>query len=205
MALRWSVVALLCCWSSQAAVAGSRVTELTPSSWERRVHGRTWLVWFAVTGCSHCKKLAPMMEHVAETAPELRVGRVNSTEHNGIARTYGVNKFPSILLFHESGVFYEFSGGRSPPRLIGFARGDSTLLGAGMPMPTELRADVSDWWLLAETLWGPLKVAATWALGIAVGLKGCALGMLKLLRGRNPRLAERSERAAAEQQQRKRE
>ena len=40
---------------------------------------------------------------------------------------------------------------------------------------------------------------------IAVGLKGCALGMLKLLRGRNPRLAERSERAAAEQQQRKRE
>ena len=52
------------------------------------------------------------MAHVAAATSDLHVGRVNATTHNGIARTYGVDRFPTILLLHASGVFYEFSGVR---------------------------------------------------------------------------------------------
>ena len=166
-----------------AAVAhGSGVVELTPESWARRVPGRQWLVYFAVTGCKHCERLAPMMEYVATQAPELRVGRVNASEYNGIPRTFEVTKFPFILLFDSNNVVYEFHGTRSPPRLIAIARGDPTLLGAGRPAPTQLKDNVSDWWLLAEAFWGPLKTAATWSLGITLSLKLCATGALRLLR-----------------------
>ena len=131
---------------------------------------------------AHAERLAPMMEYVATQAPELRVGRVNASEYNGIPRTFEVTKFPFILLFDSNNVVYEFHGTRSPPRLIAFARGDPTLLGAGRPAPTQLKDNVSDWWLLAEAFWGPLKTAATWSLGITLSLKLCATGALRLLR-----------------------
>ena len=56
-------------------------------------------------------------------AADLRVGRVDATAHNGIARTFGADKYPWIMLFEETGVMYDFHGGRSIPRLIAFGRG----------------------------------------------------------------------------------
>ena len=49
-------------------------------------------------------------------------------------------------------------------------------------MPSQLQANVSEWWLLAEAVWPPLKTALMWSLGIAFGIKGlskCALHFLK--------------------------
>ena len=173
------------------AAASARVHELTPDAWHATVPGRRWLVYFAIDGCKHCARLKPMMEYVAESAPELRVGRVDATAHNGIARTYSVNRYPTILLLDDDGLFYEFEGRRSPPGLIAFARGG---LVGGRRAPTELLANVSEWWLLAEAMWDPLKLAIKWSVGIALGIKLLATGCLWCLQRSRPPRARRPRR-----------
>jgi thiol-disulfide isomerase/thioredoxin len=158
------------------------VVSLTPETWQSRVQGRSWLVYFAVQGCKHCAQLAPMMDYVSDQAPDLRVGKVDASEHNGLARTFNVKRFPTIMLFDETGIYYEFMAKRrSPPDLIKFGRGDPSLIGVGTVMPSELLPDASEWRLMAEALWPPLKVAFTWALGLALAIKGVSLCLLRLI------------------------
>lgn len=183
--------------------AGAPVTQLDPKSWQRTVVGRDWLVYFTVQGCKHCERLAPMMDYVAEQAPELRVGRVDATTHNGLARTFGMDKFPSIARFDAQSVMYEYTGRqRTPQQLIAFARGDHSLGSAGTAAPTKLLANVPDWWIMLEALWPPFRMALTWAVGIALGIKGLAMGCLKLLkRGEKPRKPRRPKEERTEPQQ----
>ena len=165
-----------------SAATHGRVVELTPDNWASTVQGRQWLVYFAVQGCKHCESLAPMMAAVADRTPELRVGRIDATEHNGVARTFNVRRYPTIMLLDSDGLSYEFHGRRTIQRLVSFARGDPILRGGGVVMPSQLQANVSEWWLLAEAVWPPLKTALMWSLGIAFGIKGlskCALHFLK--------------------------
>ena len=181
------ILLLLCLAAARAAV----VRDLTPDTWNNAVPGRRWVVYFALQGCKHCERLRPMIEHVADMAPEIHFGRVDATAHNGLARTFGVQKFPMILLFQEDGTFFEYNGVRSPPRLLAFGRGDPTMLGAGKHAPTELLGNVSNWWLMAEALWDPLKLTLKWSVGIAVSIKALSQGCLWCLerRGREKQKA----------------
>ena len=158
------------------------VRDLTPERWKDVVEGKRWLVYFALQGCKHCEQLAPMMERCAELSPDLLIGRVDATKYNGVARTYEVKKFPTILLLDEDGVYYEFIGRRSIPALQSFGRATAGALGGGRFHPGELQPNVSDWWLLAEAMWDPLKIAIKWSVGLALGLKLVALGLLRLLK-----------------------
>ena len=156
---------------------------LHPGNWQNTVIGRDYLVFFTVQGCKHCEKLAPMMEYVAQSAPELRVGRVDATAHNGLARSFGVKRFPSIVRFDAQSIVYEYTANaRTPPQIIAFARGDHRYGSAGTVAPEELLDNVPEWWLMLEALWPPFRTAITWALGIALGIKGLAVGCLKLLK-----------------------
>ena len=164
----------------------SAVQDLTPSNWHHKImqpHAR-WLLYFAVDGCKHCAALKPMMEKLAEPAAQegLRVGRVNATAHNGVARTLGLRRFPTILYVEShaggSSQYYEFEGRRSIPGMLEFSRHPPP---GARAMPDVLQPDVSEWWLLAEALWPPLKIALTWSVGIAIALKLLATCCLKVL------------------------
>lgn len=104
---------------------------------------------------------------------------------SAVARTFGVRKFPTILFFDGAGLYYEFKGIRSLPRLRAFIDGASGARGAGMVVPPALQPDVSDLWQLAEVVWDPLKTALMWSIGIALALKGAAQGLLYLLERRS--------------------
>jgi thiol-disulfide isomerase/thioredoxin len=170
------------------AAAAARIVDLRPESWGSSVVDRDYLVYFTVQGCKHCEKLTPMMQYVADTAPDLRVGRVDATAHNGVARTFGLQKFPSIVRFDAQGVVYEYvARQRTPDQLIAFARGDHRYGSAGTVAPRELLPDVSEWWMLLEAMWPPIRTSLTWAIGVALALKGIAKGCLMLLRRNEPR------------------
>ena len=77
-----------------------------------------------------------MLEAVAQEGPELRIGRVDATVNNGLGRTFGVRRYPTVLLFTD-GEFYEFNGPRSVPRLLAFARGVSQKLRGIAPFLVE--------------------------------------------------------------------
>jgi thiol-disulfide isomerase/thioredoxin len=164
------------------------VRDMVPDEWASLVGGhRRWIVYFALQGCTHCERLAPMMEALAGRTDAASVGRVDASTHNGLARTFGVQKFPTILLF-ERGLYYEYHGRRSLPRLQAFIAGDAGVRGAGVVAPTALQPNVSEWWLLAEMLWPPIRTSLAWATGLALAIKGLSLCLLRLLqRGRTRR------------------
>ena len=181
-----------------AALLG-KVHRLTPENWQRAFTAESrWMIYFSVQDCKHCKALAPMMDQLS-TAEEavvegLRVGKVDVTEHNGIARTFRLNRYPTIL-YIEGDSYWEFSDRRSIPGMLEFSRHPPP---GSFLMPTELLPNVSDYRLMAEALWPPMKLALTWSVGIAFGIKLCSLGCLRLLERQSKKeKAERARRKAA--------
>lgn len=166
------------------------VTLLTPESWAGSLDGRRWLVYFTVRGCEHCKRMGPMMEMVAakfdpshdsHQSDDPRVGVVDASEHNGLARTFGVKKYPTVLLFDTDGFHYEFVGGRSAQTIMNFALGGYKRHG-GHATPRALLPNRSELWMLGEVLWEPFKKSLMWALGLALGIKGVATLLLRMLK-----------------------
>ena len=164
----------------------SLVREIAPADFTQLLSGK-WLIYFALTGCKHCERLESMIKSIVEHPQaseqllDVKFGRVNATVHNGLARTFSVKRFPTVLLLDDGG-FYEYEGRREPKRLFAFAKASPAVLGGARRMPTELQENVSEWWLLAEAMWDPIKLTAKIALGIALAIKLLANGCLWCLR-----------------------
>jgi thiol-disulfide isomerase/thioredoxin len=189
---RWLALLLVHLFvAASSNVQKKTVVRLEPSAFSSitKDNGR-WMIYFTVQGCKHCERLGPMMGAFAETlgrSTDLQVGVIDATKHNGIPRTFGVKRFPTILLL-EGQMFFEFHGPRSIPRLAAFADGAPGARGGGYMVPTTFEDDASEMWLLAETLWEPFKIAITWSVGIALVLKMVSACLLRLLQGRERRL-----------------
>ena len=56
--------------------------------------------------------LAPVLEHIAETNPALKVVSVNVDEDPGLASAYGIHNLPTMLIF---------KGGQVAARSVGSA------------------------------------------------------------------------------------
>ena len=161
--------------------AGARaMPALHPGNWHEAIRpgGASWLVFFAVNGCKHCEQMAPTMEmlgkQLQQRGSEVRVGRVSVSEHNGIGRTFGLKRFPTVLLFDgRDELYYEFEGRRGLPVLLEFAEGGYRKQG-GAPTPDHLLGDVSEAWLMALTLWDPMKTSLMYVGGVhRVIRRGC--------------------------------
>ena len=127
---------------------------------------------------------------VAEQLPQtssIKVGKVDCTAHNGIGRSFGIDRFPYMLLLDADGAVYEYTGKRGLPPLLSFGRGGFRKQAPMMQAPTELLADASDAYLLLLALWQPLAKSLGLALGVALCLKGGALLLLRLLRSTAPK------------------
>jgi hypothetical protein len=80
-----------------AVLASGKVVELHRGNW--RVPGQTdWFIMFTQQGCSHCERFVPMWaameQELSVAGAAVRVGRVDSTENNGIAISFGVRAGP---------------------------------------------------------------------------------------------------------------
>lgn len=144
MSLKLGALALALTLQSTCVSAG--VKSLTPANFYQELDSRTWMIMFAVTGCTHCKQMKPMWDEmarqIAAADDDVFVGRVNSTLHNGIARTLRVKRFPTVLLIGPTGLVYEFTGRRGLPPLLDYARGGYRGTAAHMQLPEELEPAV---------------------------------------------------------------
>ena len=53
-----------------------------------------WAVW-----CGTCQMLAPVIHEIAEERPDILVGKVNVDDEIALARQFGIDSIPTLLVF----------------------------------------------------------------------------------------------------------
>ncbi len=56
------------------------------------------LLDFWATWCGPCQMLAPVVDAIAESRPDIRVGKVNVDEQVELALQYGVRSIPTLIV-----------------------------------------------------------------------------------------------------------
>ena len=80
-------------------------TEVTKETFERDVLGseQPVIVDFWAEWCAPCRLVAPVLDRIVEEwAGELRLVKVNIDEQPEIARRYGIQSIPTIVLFEDA-------------------------------------------------------------------------------------------------------
>ena len=75
---------------------------LTDDNFEDSVYGdqAPWFVEFYAPWCGHCKSLAPEYAELATTLKgQVKVGKMDATEHKSTPGKFGVRGYPTIKFF----------------------------------------------------------------------------------------------------------
>lgn len=57
------------------------------------------LVDFWATWCGPCHMLAPIVEEIAESRSDIKVGKVNVDEEGELAVRFGISSIPTVMVF----------------------------------------------------------------------------------------------------------
>ena len=108
-----------------ASSAEAKVDVFSSATFDANVvasNDQMWLVYFFAPWCGHCKRLAPVVEEVAEL-PEfakIRCAKVDCTVDKALCSRYNVSGYPSIL-FMQGGRTWDYKGSRTKPGLLALA------------------------------------------------------------------------------------
>ena len=98
----------------------SRIIDITDAEFEREVLGSNTptLVDFWAPWCGPCRKLAPILEEVAEDlGDKVRIVKVNTDENPHSPGRYGVMSIPTMILFKDGKEVTRLVGVMSRPEL----------------------------------------------------------------------------------------
>lgn len=105
--------------TTASAHAGGIVSPLTEKNFSAVTDdpNKMWLVKFYAPWCGHCKRLAPILDEVAEATDSVTIGKVDATIEKGLRDRFKVKGYPSLILFAE-GKTWEYRGKRDKAGLL---------------------------------------------------------------------------------------
>ena len=87
------------------------INELTTENFKEEVASeQKTLVDFWAPWCGPCKMLSPIVDEIAETATDFKVGKVNVDEQMDIAREFSIAAIPTLLVFQNGKVINKSVG-----------------------------------------------------------------------------------------------
>lgn len=87
------------------------IKELTTENFKEEVASeQKTLVDFWAPWCGPCKMLSPIVDEIAETATDFKVGKVNVDEQIDIAREFSIAAIPTLLVFQNGKVINKSVG-----------------------------------------------------------------------------------------------
>jgi len=98
------------------------VLVLTEENFQEAVDSNDFLLAeFYAPWCGHCKALAPEYEAAAKALatdhPNIKLGKVDATQHSGLAEKFEVRGYPTLKFFSK-GKPMEYAGGRTSDTII---------------------------------------------------------------------------------------
>ncbi len=77
------------------------------------------LVDFWATWCGPCRMIAPIIDQIStEMATQVKVGKVDVDDNNGLASTYGVRSIPTLIIFKNGEVVDTIVGATSKDAIV---------------------------------------------------------------------------------------
>ena len=73
-----------------------------------------WAVW-----CGPCRMMSPIMDEIAETGADVKVGKVNVDEEEELAAKYGIMSIPTILAFKDGQLVNQSIGVQPKESILG--------------------------------------------------------------------------------------
>ena len=70
------------------------------------------LVDFWATWCGPCRMLAPIIEEIAESRSDIKVGKVNVDEEGELAVRFGIASIPTVMVFKNGDIAAQAIGYR---------------------------------------------------------------------------------------------
>ena len=90
-----------------------------------------WIVEFYAPWCGHCQKLEPEWKEAANKLKgEVKLAKVDATQHTRIGQQFGINGYPTIKLFPSGKKSYsnteDYSGSRDASSIVSWAQEKKT-------------------------------------------------------------------------------
>lgn len=77
------------------------------------------LVDFWATWCGPCRMIAPIIDQISvEMADQVKVGKVDVDENNGLASTYGVRSIPTLVIIKGGQIVDTIVGATSKEAIV---------------------------------------------------------------------------------------
>ena len=93
--------------------------ELTEKNYEQTIKKGLHLVDFWAPWCGPCKMQTPILEELEKeyTEAELQISKVNIDEYPEIARRYGIQSIPTMLILRDGQLVKQIVGVHVQPQL----------------------------------------------------------------------------------------
>ncbi len=92
------------------------IQQLNENNFDENVKDGVKFVAFTADWCGFCQKQKPVLEDISNN--NIWVGDVNADENPKLTKKYGIQAFPSFLLFKEGKPIAQFAGYKSKYDLL---------------------------------------------------------------------------------------
>ena len=88
------------------------VLKITEENFEEEIlkSDKTVLLDFFADWCGPCKMQSPIIDEIAETRQDIKVGKINVDENQALAEKYHVMSIPTLLIIKNGEVSEQFVG-----------------------------------------------------------------------------------------------
>ena len=96
-----------------------KVINLTDADFDMNIAEGVTLVDFWAPWCGPCRMQTPILEELAESIEgRVKIAKVNTDEASGVARGFGVQAIPTLILFKDGKELQRFIGVQSKDILM---------------------------------------------------------------------------------------